>query len=242
MCQQHSCDCTGRCPIDSHVGQSQTQAASLPPTRCLAGVYLLKVLGKKRWMVRTTPNSNLKSLWVPRGIAETYFNRKLMWYLFSFPPPPMYFIFPIRTHESKRNWCDSWRGLLLGSWVGGGGQEKLTQQIWIMLNKQQLQRWSAQVCWPQHGEDPGITAVSIRNHTPSFQSLSCLSVPTSSCRMNVQRSPLISCLVTEGITSNCLVAKDLWERTAHLLGDGLAFHSLRKVQTPVSVFGAQQNC
>lgn len=39
----------------------------------------------------------------------------------------------------------------------------------------------------------------------------------------------------------CWKSKNLWEHTPHLLGNGLAFLSMRKLQTPVSVFGAQQN-
>lgn len=128
--------------IESHVGQSETQAASLPPTRCLASMYLLsqKELGKKRWMIRTTPNSSLKSLWVLRGIAETYLNRKMVWYLFLFSPP-MYFIFLIRIHASKRNWCDSCSGLLLGSWVGGGK----TYPSW---SEDAEQTAAAEMVWP----------------------------------------------------------------------------------------------
>lgn len=39
-----------------------------------------------------------------------------------------------------------------------------------MLNKQQLQGWSGQGCWPQHGADPAIiAAVCITNHTSPFQ-------------------------------------------------------------------------
>lgn len=33
------------------------------------------------------------------------------------------------------------------------------------LTKQQLQGWSGQVLWPQHGVDPAITAVCTANHT-----------------------------------------------------------------------------
>lgn len=103
------------------------------------------------------------------------------------------------------------------------------------LSKQQLQGWSGQVCWPQHGVDPTITAVCIANRTSPLQWV-CLSFSTSSCRtVELAHEPAHELLGNLRHHHFQLFYRwDLWECTSHLLGNSLAFHSKRQLQTPVS--------
>lgn len=121
---------------------------------------------------------------------------------------------------------------LLGWWRAG----KASPADLKVVSKQQLQGWSGQVCWPQHGVDPAITAVCTANRTYPCQ-WACLSFSTSSCRTaECAQEPaheLLGNLRHHFQLFDRWEEEDLWECPSHLLGNGLAF-SLQKATSDPS--------